>query len=172
MGLFIDKTCKDTEYFTPERVLAPVRDYFGGTISLDPATDLLNPTRASYFFTKEKDGLGQDWTYYPSIFVNPPFGLVLKNWVKKIAEQAAEGCHIIALLPANRFETEYLQKHFMKPRLSALCFVRKRIAFENKTTGTKVSNPYGSVLYLFNGQAMRFGSSFHDLGKCLAPLWL
>lgn len=61
-------------YLTPSKVLDAVRDY--GPIVLDPCTEPDNPTGANYFFTREEDGLKQNWRSFSRgglIFINPPY---------------------------------------------------------------------------------------------------
>lgn len=146
---FTDKTCLHTEYRTPEYILDVVRSFFGGVIELDPATSPDNPTKARKFFTKETDGLSQDWSK-TGVFVNPPYGKELRKWVAKIGEEARKGHEIVALLPGQRFETRYWQRDILIPQLGAIVFIRGRVSFLDSDGIPRKSNPFGSMLYLFN----------------------
>ena len=70
MNKWVDKTCKNTVWLTPEKVLSPIRGYFNGKIPLDPATEGSNPTNAEKFYTEHDNGLILPWN--ESVFVNPP----------------------------------------------------------------------------------------------------
>ena len=63
----------------------------------------------------EKDnGLIQAWKH--PVFVNPPYGKVLKDWCAKIGEEALKGRTIISLMPcgSGRPGTIYWQKHIFQ----------------------------------------------------------
>lgn len=171
-----DLGCKSTIYLTPDKILDPVKKFFGGTIHLDPATEPSNPTDASYFGTACKTGgikdLGNgliiDWNLFDSVFVNPPYGKVIKHWCEKIHIEAAQGAKIIALLPAGaRFSTKYFQDHVFIDQLNTACFIRGRVKFLRPDRTVAGSNPYDSVLYGFNCDKALFSKEFSSLGKVL-----
>lgn len=148
MSNMVDKSCESVEWWTPERVLSPVKLYFDG-IRLDPATAPSNPTNADRFLTREEDGLRHEWE--DGTFVNPPYGPEIKEWIAKIRDQSLIGHEIIALLPASRWEQQYFQDCVFNEGLSGFCLIRKRLQFidGNKDEVCK-SNPYASLLYGFN----------------------
>lgn len=171
-----DLGCKSTVYITPEKVLDPVRKYFGGEIPLDPATEPDNPTRALAFAagpncngTTLGDGLEIDWSDHKGVFLNPPYGRGMKLWCAKIHEETVAGTEILALLPAGaRFATRYWQDHIFNPGLDAALFIRGRLQFLRPDgSGTQGSNPYDSCLYGFNVSVERFVECFAHLGKVL-----
>lgn len=190
MSELVDKSCKDTVWFTPERVLQLVRLYFrfyggGGEIDLDPATDPSNPTSAWRFYTEKDDGLALPWSNVvgvvrpANVWVNPPFGKVIRRWVEKIRLEAEAGARIVALLPGQRFEQEYWQRNLFIPALTGICFVRSRLAFERPIRNeagevigrarAKGGNVFGSMLYVFGGDFGVMANAFRTLGMC-API--
>ncbi len=169
--------CKSHVWITPERILEPVRKYFGGQIPLDPATEPDNPTGAGEFYTEEMDGLGRRWD--EDAFINPPYGSVLPEWCRKIAREASleipVPIEVIALLPCGaRFSTKYFQRFLSSPRLNAVCFIGHRVPFLRPAKGlfrhyeAGAGNPYDSALYGFNVDLARFGECFRELGVCRA----
>ena len=62
------------EWFTPPQYIQAAREVMG-TIQLDPAScaEANEIVKAFRYFTKEQDGLKQDWTS-STIFLNPPYG--------------------------------------------------------------------------------------------------
>ena len=162
----VDKNCKSTVYITPERIMKPVRDYFGGQIVLAPATEPSNPQNAKEFCTgaPESDGLAISWVN--GTFINPPYGKLLRPFLEKIHEEAEDGHEIIALLPASRWEQFYWQRDVFNPNLTGLCFVRKRVNFLRPTGEVAQGNPHGSIVCLYNGMWSPFRKHFGDIGFC------
>jgi DNA modification methylase len=162
----IDKQAKDLDYCTPPRVLDPVRAYFGGSIPLDPATNQTNPTKAKIFYTPAEDGLAQQWE--KPVYVNPPYGKLIKPWLHKIAEEAARGTTILALLPVVRTEQQYFQD--LMAAANAVCWIRKRVSFIRPSTGEVAkSNPHASALWGFNVDVAKFKTIFSAIG--LVTTW-
>ncbi len=62
---------KRPRMLTPETILGPVREMFGGDIDLDPCTDEENWVRAKAFYSPPEDGCSLSWDY-PTVFCNPP----------------------------------------------------------------------------------------------------
>ena len=167
----IDKACESVEFYTPERILKRVRHYFGGDIDLDPATPAHNPTKARRWFTHEDNGLSRNWSEpvtFPRVFVNPPYGKAIKAWVEKIGVEGGYGrTRLVALLPGQRFEQTYWQQSLFIPSLTALIAVRSRVSFIRPDGKAAVGNPYGSFLYVYNGQWDAIVDAFAPIGMVI-----
>lgn len=163
---WVDKKCNRVEYFTPENILGCTRHYFGGPIPLDPATISTNPTKAEIFYTQAEDGLILPWDH--AVFVNPPYGRVIKDWTKKIRDSSELGTQIIALLPCGaRFSTRYWQDNILSDCLDVICFVRGRVSFLDEQGNKVGQNPYDSAIYGYNVDGNGFVEAFRKLGKIL-----
>ena len=164
MANLVDKRCDSIEWHTPDRVLDPVKAYFGGSIHLDPATAQANPTGARKFYTKSDNGLLHPWA--DRTFLNPPYGAEMKDWLYKLANEARRGAEIIALLPASRWEQYYFQAHAFNENLSGFVLIRKRVRFINGNTGEVCpSNPYASILFGYNiATWTAFREAMHTIG--------
>lgn len=110
---------------TPDYVLAPVRECFGGAIDLDPCTTADNPVGAGSFFTVDVDGLAQDWDA-DRIFVNPPYGKAREPWVEKCIEAARRGSRVILLMPAAT-DTQIFQRAVATA--TTVVYVKGRLKF-------------------------------------------
>ena len=114
------------EWFTPAHVVAAARDALGGAIDLDPAScSRANQTvRATKFFTKEDDGLAQDWR--GTIWLNPPFtkGLVDRFISKLVTEP---GVTAWVALTSNTTEARWAQKLFA--HADVVCLPNERLSF-------------------------------------------
>jgi hypothetical protein len=159
-----DKRCEHTDWLTPPRVIRAVMGYFGTDIPLDPASSEDNPTGATrWYWPPEYDGLAEPWDA-DGVFVNPPYGKVISDWLHKIALESFRGGPILALLPVNRTEQPYMQAALSAG--NAVCWVRKRLAFY-KPTGEKVNgNMHASLLLGVNVGPCRFMQAFSGLGTC------
>ncbi len=168
MTNWVDKQCAETVYLTPEKILEPVREYFGGAIPLDPATEKTNPTKALQFFTIEDDGLKQQWNV--PTFVNPPFGKAIREFMKKIHDEAIrdKARPILALLPCGaRFSTKYWQNDALIPQLNAICFVKGRVKFLRPDGTVAKQNTYDSQIYGYNVDTNLFKFCFKHIGRIL-----
>lgn len=179
-----DLKCQSTVYLTPPTALQPVRDYFGGPIPLDPATEPTNPTEALAFGCDPSgpssppgtpgiclgDGLQIPWHQHAGTFLNPPYSKQIRPFLEKLHEEVIKGATVIALLPAGaRYATKYWQRDAFNERLNAICFVRGRVKFLRPDgTPTTGSNPYDSQFMLYNGDTDRFIECFRASGKVLA----
>jgi len=158
-----DKNCKFTEWRTPEYVLEMVRLYYGGDIPLDPATNSTNPTRAKLFFTEEDNGLIQPWD--TGVFVNPPYGEDLQQWMIKIGTSSNNFNEILALLPTNRWSTKYVHNYFYNENhLKNMVVFDHRVGFVNAAGEAIKNNVYGSILWGFNTDQDKFYECFEPFG--------
>jgi len=163
---WVDKQCAETVYITPEKILEPVRKYFGGPIPLDPATQPDNPSKALKFYTEEMNGLKLPWD--APIFINPPFGKIIRDFVARIHEYAEQGLTILALLPCGaRFSTKYWQTHALIPQLNAICFVKGRVKFLRPDGTVARFNTYDSQIYGYSVDVNKFSQCFKDTGRIL-----
>lgn len=89
---------KRPRMLTPESILGPVREMFGGDIDLDPCTDEENPVRAKAFYSPPDDGCTLSWDY-PTVFCNPPAEDRLR-WVRRCIEVGNDHRRVVLLLPA------------------------------------------------------------------------
>lgn len=72
------------EWATPKDFFDTLNEEFDFT--LDPCATTDN-AKCDKFYTKEQDGLKQDWSG-ERVFCNPPYGKVIGDWVKKCSEEA------------------------------------------------------------------------------------
>lgn len=164
---WVDKQCESVEWYTPESILETVRNYFGGPIPLDPASPEHNPTRATVHYTVTDDGLTQDWAG-GGVFLNPPYGEVMKAWMAKLYAESLLDTPVLALLPCGaRFSTGYWQDYVLSERLNAVCFLRGRVAFVDQAGTPQKGNPYDSALYGWNVDTEKFKAAFSQLGRVL-----
>ncbi|MBY6879736.1 adenine methyltransferase [Clostridium botulinum] len=109
---------------------------------LDPCATHEN-AKCSKYFTKEIDGLKQDWQGY-KVFCNPPYGRVLKDWVKKCYEESLKpNTTVVMLIPA-RTDTKYFHEYIYH-KVKEIRFVKGRLKFGD----AKNSAPFPSMVVVF-----------------------
>lgn len=83
---YIDKS-KTIEWETPQYLFDELNDEFHFTIDVCATKENAKVNR---FFTKDQDGLKQDWTG-ETVWCNPPYGREMYAWVRKCYEHFIGG---------------------------------------------------------------------------------
>lgn len=92
---------------TPQSFFDELNNEFNFT--LDPCATKEN-AKCNKFYTKEQDGLKQDWSG-ERVFCNPPYGKVIGDWVRKCYEESKKSnTTVVALIPA-RTDTRYFHEY-------------------------------------------------------------
>lgn len=107
--------------------------------TLDPCSTIEN-AKCEKYFTVEDDGLKQDWSGH-RVFMNPPYGRVIKDWMRKAYEESLRGAVVVCLVPA-RTDTAWWHEYAMKGNIE---FLRGRLKFGGK----KNSAPFPSAVVVF-----------------------
>lgn len=106
------------EWYTPPYII----EALGNDFDLDPCAPKKDWYTAKKCFTKEDDGLVQDWKGF--VFLNPPYSQPeLKLFVKKISEHG----NGIALIYSKVGNTMFHE--FVWDKATSIYFLRKRIRF-------------------------------------------
>jgi len=130
---------------TPTEFVRKLHNAIGGRFSLDPCSGAEPTPIAETRFTKEDNGLAQDWSGHDTVFVNPPYS-DLKTWLKKVAREASRDIDapelIMCLLPGNT-STQWFQKYAAQS--DYLCLIEGRLTFH----GTDRNAPFASILTVF-----------------------
>ena len=137
----------ENEWYTPSEYIESARAVMGG-IDLDPASsEIANRTvKAAKYYTKEDDGLKQEWT--GKVWMNPPYAQpLIRQFSEAVSERYRSGKIDEAIvLVNNATETGWFQT--MVKESSAICFPRTRIRFLDMD-----GNPSGAPL---QGQAILY----------------
>lgn len=158
----LDETRTSTtrdDYETPDMILDLVREAFGGTIALDPATSESNPTKALAYYTAAVDGLSRSWTFFPNWFCNPPYGRALRPWAEKAIYMYHTSCQGIMLTPC-RPDTEWYD--ILASNATAIAEVRGRLKFK----GCVQSAQFPSALFYFGHNPNKFCEVFSKIARC------
>ena len=124
---------------TPQDFFDELNEEFEFT--LDPCATPDN-AKCAKFFTKEQDGLKQDWTG-ERVFCNPPYGRAIGAWVKKCHDEAQKGTLVVMLIPA-RTDTSYFHDYIYHK--AEIRFIRGRLKFGGASQGA----PFPSMVVIYN----------------------
>ena len=127
------------EWATPQEFFDRLDAEFN--FDLDPCSDGIN-AKCSRYFTEEDDGLTQNWAR-STVFMNPPYGRAIKDWIRKAYEEAQEGnTTVVALIPS-RTDTRYWHDYVMKA--AEIRLIKGRLKFGDG----KNSAPFPSAVVVF-----------------------
>jgi hypothetical protein len=119
---------KSKHWGTPIKYVNAVKEFFNGTIELDPCSNEYSIVNAIFNFKLPKtDGLKKDWNY-ETIYVNPPYGsdrergTTIKNWLAKcVSTRKKYSNEIIALIPVATNTRHW--KQYIFGEANAICFL-------------------------------------------------
>ena len=131
---------KTDQWATPQDFFDKLNKEFAFT--LDPCADENNHKCCKYF-TKEEDGLLQDWAG-ETVFCNPPYGRTIQHWVKKCHDEVyLKQCSCaVMLIPARTDTTWFHQYIYGKAKIR---FVKGRLKFGDSVN----SAPFPSMVVIF-----------------------
>ena len=110
---------------------------------LDAAASMTNHKCSNWFGldhpdSQRRDGLAQDWIA-KSVWVNPPYGRVLNDWVGHASKQRTQ---VVMLLPA-RTDTRWFHSYCINQKVT---FIKGRVKFGGSSYGA----PFPSMIVEFN----------------------
>lgn len=134
-------SCRSEEWSTPGDLYEVLNQEF--RFSLDPCASLVN-AKCVKFFTKEEDGLKQDWSG-ERVFMNPPYGKHIGLWMQKARAEARRGALVVCLVHA-RTDTRWWHENTVYA--DEVRFLKGRVRFLTKD-GVASSSPFPSALVIF-----------------------
>lgn len=182
----------NNEWYTPARYIEAARRVMAG-IDLDPAScELANRTvKATRYYTKDDDGLKQDWTCF-SMWLNPPFGTTItpfdgspwqgtsttRLFVRKLLEDYSRGIVQQCVLLA---KADPKQNWFHALWDYPICFAYDKVYF-NRPNGPPQRIQFGTCFVYLGPNEQAFIEEFSAFGtiakrvstprKTIAPLSL
>ena len=119
---------ENKSWCTPTKYVNVVKEFFGGTISLDPCSNNYSIVNAEKeLMLPFNDGLLEIWNY-PTIYVNPPYGLdrergtSIKQWIEKCVDAYTNyNSEVLALIPVATNTNHW--KKYIFGKATAICFL-------------------------------------------------
>lgn len=129
------------EWYTPLDFFQELDKEFH--FNLDPCATTENH-KCPLFYTREQDGLKQNWGGY-KVFCNPPYGRVIGKWVEKAYRESQKpNTFVVMLIPA-RTDTKWFHEYIYGK--AEIRFIKGRLKFG----GCKNAAPFPSMVVIFNG---------------------
>jgi len=135
-ALKVHFSSQTVEWATPQALFDDLDAEFG--FEIDVCATLEN-AKCPICFTQAQDGLKQQWTGV--LWMNPPYGRVIGDWVRKAYQSAQAGATIVCLLPA-RTDTLWWNQYCPHGEVR---FLEGRLKFGD---GTKPA-PFPSAIVIF-----------------------
>lgn len=110
--------------------------------TLDPCATPEN-AKCEKFFTKEMNGLTQNWGGN-RVFCNPPYGKEIGKWVKKAYEESKKSNTTVVMLIPARTDTAYFHDYIYH-KAKEIRFVKGRLKFGQ----SKNAAPFPSMVVVF-----------------------
>ena len=133
-------TSNSSEWETPQELFDQLNAEFHFT--LDPCSTDSN-AKCPKHYTREQDGLKQDWTG-ERVFCNPPYGREQIKWVRKCYRQFVGGGFAVMLIPA-RTDTKIFHDYILHK--SEIRFLKGRLHF----SGAEWNAPFPSMIVIYRG---------------------
>ena len=172
-----DSISENKDYNTPPNYLRAVREYLGSRIALDPCSNAYSMVAAeTEWRLPDTDGLQQDWSPFPSIFVNPPYGTdavrgtSIRDWCVKCVRTHAKNpnAQIFLLIPVATNTRHWKDSVF--PFASHICFLYDtRVRFWEHGRENAKGSPMPCCIVHYGGdcEGRSFMEHFKTLGVCL-----
>lgn len=145
---------KDT-WETPDYFFNLLDEEFKFT--LDPCATKDN-TKCKKFYTKEQNGLNQDWKG-ERVFVNPPFSQIKdrkdrKGWVWKCYTEGIKENTLVVLILPPRTDTHYWHDYIMKA--NEIWFCKGRVNFLQKEEKPENGSTFPLAVIIFKRFSLGF----------------
>jgi hypothetical protein len=158
------------DWGTPKKYVDAVREFFGGTIYLDPCSNSYSIVNACVeYYLPKRDGLRESWNF-PTIYVNPPYGIdrrhgtTIKDWLRKCEEaHRLYQSEVIALVPVATNTGHW--KKYVYGKAKAICFLydtRLRFLVNGKDAGKGA--PMSCAMIYWGKNFARFFQVFIQFG--------
>lgn len=139
-GLYSSAT---DDWGTPQALFDELNSEFNFT--LDACASAHN-FKVNIYFNKEINALAQSWT--GTVWMNPPYGRTIGQWMKKAYEESQKGATVVCLVPA-RTDTAWWHDYAVKGEIR---FLRGRLKFEQPGFAKNSSAPFPSAIVIFKGE--------------------
>jgi len=156
-------TSDSPEWYTPQHILDSVLELFG-EIDLDPCSNGKGSEAnvpAKEHYTIEDNGLARTW--HGKVYMNPPYGREVAQWVEKItAEYRERNISEAIILIAARTDTRWFNN--LAKNGAMWCAVEGRLLFSNPGSTCTNAAPFPSAIFYLGENEQDFYHAFKQHG--------
>jgi len=156
-------TSDSPEWYTPQHILDSVLELFG-EIDLDPCSNGKGSganVPAKEHYTIEDNGLTQTW--HGKVYMNPPYGREVAQWVEKIVtEYRVHNISEAIILIAARTDTRWFNN--LAKNGAMWCAVEGRLLFSNPGSTCTNAAPFPSAIFYLGENEQDFYHAFKQHG--------
>ncbi len=131
-----------TDWETPQALYDVLDEEFRFALDVCATSD---NAKCKKYISPEKDGLRENWGNGP-VWMNPPYGREIREWVKKAYEEGQRGCDCVCLLPV-RSDTRWWHEYVM--RAKEIRLLSRRLSF----CGSSNKAPFSAAIVVFSKEA-------------------
>ncbi len=136
---------KHDDWGTPQVLFDRLHEIYD--FQLDAAASPRN-AKCPRFFTTKDDALTKSWLEYQRIWLNPPYGRNIGDWMKKAFEESRRGALVVCLVHA-RTDTRWW--HNWVESKAQVTFLKGRLKFtRGENSEIAQSAPFPSVLVVYD----------------------
>jgi ParB family chromosome partitioning protein len=157
----------ENEWYTPPQYIEAARQVLG-IIDLDPASNqqAQATVSAERFFTKDDDGLTQEW--HGRVWLNPPYAQpLIANFVDKMVSERISGRVTAGIMLTHNY-TDTAWFHSAASIADAICFTKGRVRFIDSAGGL-ASPTQGQAFFYFGTDLDAFEGAFSAIGLVVRP---
>ena len=140
MSMAVHFSSATDQWATPQGFYEDLHAEFGFGLDVCATPD---NAKCDRYFTREIDGLSQEWTGV--CWMNPPYGRVIGDWMRKAWESAQRGATVVCLVPS-RTDTRWWHDYAMRGEIR---YVKGRLRFGD----AKANAPFPCAVVIFRPQA-------------------
>lgn len=138
------------QWYTPIDIIHRVKNVFGGTIDLDPAScgAANQVVQAETYFTEQVNGLDRQW--FGNVFCNPPYS---SPSIGKFCEKVVQEYESKNIRSAIYLLKEGATNAWFRPLRNYLtCYLDQRVKFTDGTSGKICESPRSGHCMVYLGK--------------------
>lgn len=157
----IDYGLDSNEWYTPIEFINAARSVMG-SIDIDPASNdtAQEQIQAGDYFTKERDGLAQEWG--GNIWLNPPYGDLLP-WVEKLLAEFEAGRTQQAILLVNTANSPQWSR-LLWHSMFTVCLLDRRVRFWRPDRAEAKGTAQDQMIWYVGYETDKFRREFEAYG--------
>jgi phage N-6-adenine-methyltransferase len=162
----VSQSTGESEWNTPSEYIESARELMG-KIDIDPASNkqAQEIIQAEVYYTQETDGLDKSWA--GNVWMNPPYSQpLIKDFCNTLVEKyKTSEINQACVLVNNATETGFFQN--MLKVCTAICFIKGRVKFIDKSGEATGAPLQGQVIIYFGKKLKKFKELFSRFGEIL-----